>query len=148
MRWLAGCIVALLASAAHADTVDVRVYDSFGASYSSLSIGEELGALYNIGFDPVLVIILAADPNDERLREQRTIARALDPEETGVLYAVGTPEGASSRGFTLSGNAAADLLAGSGGDFRVIVLNAVGEVLIDTDSIVEADELVAETPAG
>lgn len=147
MRWLAGCFIALLASTVHAQTIDVRIHDSFGASYSSTSIGDELGAVYNIGFDPILVIILAADPGDERLREQRTIARSLAPEETGVLYAVGTPEGASSRGFTVSGNTAAELLEDSDG-FRVIVLDAVGEVRVDTQSILDAEAIVAETPPG
>jgi hypothetical protein len=147
MRWLAALVLASWSVASLAQTIDVRVYDAFGGSYDSTSIGEDLGAVYNIGFDPVLVIILAGDMSDERLAEQRRIVRTLDPDETGVLYALGTPMGATSRGYTVSANSAAELLPEPDG-FRVLVLNSVGAVRIDSTSVLDAEAIIAETPAG
>lgn len=147
MRLLAAFVLFLWSVASVAQTIDVRVHDAFGASYNSTSIGEDLGALYNIDFDPVLVIILAGDATDERLVEQRAIVRALDPRETGVLYALGTPLGASSRGYTVSANSAAELLPQPDG-FRVLVLDSVGRIQVDSDSVISAETIIGIAPGG
>jgi len=147
MRLLLGCVLTLFAGLALAQSLDIRIHDSFGGSYSSANIGEELGALYNIGFDPIMVVIIGPEANDERLQEQRRIAHALDPEETGVLYAIGTPLGGASHGYSITGNTARELLPSPGG-FRVIVLNANGRILIDSDEVLSAEELLAATPRG
>lgn len=146
MRWLAGSLLACWAAVAPAQTLDIRIHDSFGASYASSSIGDDLGALYNIGFDPVMVIVLASDPADDRLQEQRRILRGFDPDETGILYALGIPEGVTTRGYSVSGNTAAELLPGPD-SFRVLVLNARGEIRLDSSAVVAAEDLLAVAPA-
>lgn len=145
MRLLIGCVLACWAGSALAQSVDFRIYDSFGASYSAASIGEDLGALYNIGFDPVMVVIVGPGIDDERVSEQRTIARGLDPDETGVLYAIGTPSGGAGRGYSINANTAAELLPAADA-FRVLVIDAVGDILIDSDSVLSAEEILAVTP--
>lgn len=145
MRWLAGCLLAGWAGFALAGSINVQLYDSFDRSYSTTMIGDELGAAYAIGFDPIMVLILGPSLDDERVAEQREIARELDPEETGVLYAIGTSEGDSYTGYRLTAGATSELLD-DGDAFRVLVLDANGEIRVDAASPLGADELIAETP--
>lgn len=145
MRWLAACLFALWSASALGNTINVQIYDSIGASYSTATIGAELGAAYAIDFEPVMVLILGPSLEDERVAEQRRIVRELDPDETGVLYAIGTAGGGNYRGYSLTTNTAAELLPDAEG-FRVLVLDGSGEIRLDSDSVLGADELVAETP--
>lgn len=150
MRWFFGVMLVCLVGAAQADTqtdtIDVRLHDRYGASYSSTSIGSDLASIYNIDFDPVLVIVLATTSENARFQEQVEILRDLDPEETGIIYAVGTPGGLSARSYKVTPNRAAQLLGAERG-FRVLVLDEVGRVQRDSETVLSADDLVGETGA-
>lgn len=135
-----------LVGAAQADTIDVRIHDRYGASYSSTSIGSDLASIYNIDFDPVLVIVLATTSENERFREQVEILRDLDPEQTGIIYAVGTPGGLSARAYKVTPTRAAQLLGADRG-FRALVLDDVGRIQRDSETVLTADDLVGETGA-
>lgn len=145
MRLLIGCVLVLWSGVGMTQAVDFRIHDSFGASYSAANIGEDLGALYNISFEPVMVIILGPESGDPRVAEQQRIARGLDPEETGVLYAVGTPDGGTGRGYSVSANTAADLLPRPEA-FRVLVIDATGGILVDAESVLTTEEILAVAP--
>lgn len=142
MRWALAAVLALWLPPASAATLDIQVYDAFGASYRTTRIGEQLGAIYNISFEPRLVLILGPSLSDERVRRQERIAAGIDPDEHGILFAVGTPdEQTYGRGFSLAPNTAAGLLP-SVNAFRVIVLGASGQVLLDVDEVVPRERLV------
>lgn len=146
MRWFFGVMLVCLVGVAKADTIDVRIHDRYGASYSSTSIGSDLASIYNIDFDPVLVLVLASTSENARFQEQVEILRDLDPEETGVMYAVGTPGGVSARTYKVTPNQATQLL-GADRNFRVLVLDEVGQVQRDSETVLTADDLVGETGA-
>lgn len=146
MRWIGSAILMLLAATAHAAVIDIKIYDAFGASYQTTNIGERLGALYNIGFDPTMVLILGPTLDDERVREQERIAAALDPKETGILFAIGTPtQQTYGKGFSIAPNTAAELLPGEDA-FRVVVLGPDGTVLLDQREVVERQRLLEISP--
>lgn len=142
MKRLWVVLMALWATTASAEVVDIKIYDAFGQSYQSVNIGDRLASIYNISFDPTMVIILGPTLADERVREQEKIAADIDPEEHGVLFAIGTPVGTYDRGFSLAPNTAAELLPDPNA-FRVIVLGADGTVLSRSGSVMSRDRLVS-----
>jgi len=148
MRWLFAFALALTTTTASAAVIDVKIYDAFGASYDTTHIAEQLGALYNISFDPTLVLILGPSLQDDRLREQHKIVAGIDPDEHGILFAIGTPQQTFSRGFSVTPNTAAELLDQKPGDFRVIVLGTRGRVLLDTQQVVPRERLLEIAPGG
>ena len=135
--------LALLLSSglASAAVVDVKVFDAFGASYSTTRIGEQLGSLYNLEFDATLVLILGPNLSDERVQQQQDIAAALDPSEHGILYAIGTPTQTYMRGFNITPNDAASLLPGPD-SFRVLVLGPSGRVLYESREVISRQLLI------
>lgn len=145
MRVAIALLLTSWSAVAGAATLDVRIHDVFGTSYQTTEIGAQLGALYNIGFDPTLVLIIGPDLADERVVEQRRIVRAFDPNETGILFAIGTPEESYARGYSVTPNTSAELLPAPDG-FRVLVLDANGTILHDSAEVLSAEELLALTP--
>ena len=147
MRWILGTALALSTTIASAAVVDVKIYDAFGAAYQTTSIGERLGAIYNIAFDPTMVLILGPALEDERVREQQKIVAGIDPDEHGILFAIGTPRQQTyGKGFSLAPNTAAELLPAEDA-FRVLVLGADGTVLLDTNGVVGRDRLIGISPS-
>lgn len=148
MRWLLAMAMALVTASASAATVDVEIHDAFGGSYSTTNIGERLGAIYDIQFDPVLVLTLGPSQDDARVKKQAQIVNGIDPEEYGVLLAIGTPtQQTYGKGFSLTPNTAAELLPAEDA-FRVIVLGAGGEVLLDSREVVSRERLLTFSPNG
>lgn len=140
--WTLAAALSPWAAPAGAATLDIRIYDAFGVSYRTTRIGEQLGAIYNISFDPRLVLILGPELGDERVRRQERIAAGIDPDAHGILFAVGTPaQQTYGKGFSLAPNTAARLLP-SADAFRVIVLGATGQVLLDVDRVVPRERLL------
>lgn len=146
MRGLLGFALALAAAPVGAATLDVKVHNAFGASYSTTEIGHQLGALYNISFDPTLVLILGPALDHEDVRRQQDIVADIDPDEHGILFAIGTPRQSYSRGYSVTPNTAAELLP-SPDAFRVLVLGASGEVLLDADEVIPRERLIAASPS-
>lgn len=147
MRWILGTALALLATTAGAATVDVKIYDAFGAAYQTTNIGERLGAIYNISFDPTMVLILGPGLQDERVRQQEKIVADIDPDKHGILFAIGTPRQQTyGKGFSLAPNTAAELMP-SADAFRVLVLGPRGTVLLDTDQLVSRERLIELSPS-
>lgn len=142
MKRLCVVLMALWATTASAEVIDIKIYDAFGQSYQSVNIGERLASLYNISFDPTMVIILGPTLADERIREQEKIAAGIDPEEHGILFAIGTPVGTYERGFNLAPNTAAELLPDPD-TFRVLVLGAEGTVLSRSGSVMSGERLLS-----
>jgi hypothetical protein len=148
MRRLLGIILALHFSTAGAAVIDIKLYDAFGASYESTRIGERLAAIYNIQFDPTMVLILGPSLQDERVREQERIVADIDPDEYGILFAIGTPRQQTyGKGFSLAPNTAAELLPAPDG-FRVLVLGPDGTVLRDARDILSREQLIEIAPGG
>ncbi len=146
MRWVIGLALALAAASASAATIDIKIHDAFGGSYRTTNMAERLGAIYDIQFDPVLVLTLGPSEDDERVKEQAQIVNRIDPDEHGVLLAVGTPtQQTYGKGFSVTPNTAIELLP-SEDAFRVIVVGAGGEVLLDTDEVVSRDRLLQFSP--
>ncbi|GEM_PF-2080632 len=142
MKRLWVVLLALWATTASAEVVDIKIYDAFGQSYQSVNIGDRLALIYNISFDPTMVIILGPTLADERLQEQQKIAAGIDPEEHGILFAIGTPVGSYDRGFNLAPNTAAELLPDPDA-FRVLVLGANGTVLSRSASVMPRERLLS-----
>jgi hypothetical protein len=142
MKRLWVVLMALWATVASAEVVDIKIYDAFGQSYQSVNIGDRLAAIYNISFDPTMVVILGPALADERVREQEKIAAAIDPEEHGILFAIGTPTETYSRGFSLAPNTAASLMPDPKA-FRVLVLSANGTVLSRSGSVMSRERLLS-----
>lgn len=142
MKRLWVVLVALWATTASAEVVDIKIYDAFGQSYQSVNIADRLASIYNISFDPTMVIILGPTLADERVREQEKIAADIDPEEHGILFAIGTPSETYSRGFSLAPNTAAGLMPGPEA-FRVLVLGAEGKVLSRSGSVISRERLLS-----
>jgi hypothetical protein len=140
-------ILGLWATVAPAAVIDAKVYDAFGQSYETTNIGERLGAVYDISFEPTLLLILGPDLDDQRVQEQEAIASELAPEEFGMLFAIGTPAQTYSRGFSITPNAAARLLPGEGA-FRAVVLGPSGRVLADSQQVLSRDRLIELSPGG
>jgi hypothetical protein len=146
MRWILATLLLLCAGHASAATIDIKIYDAFGSSYSTTNIADRLGAVYDISFDPTLVITLGPSQDDSRVQEQEKIVNGLDPDSTGVLLAIGTPtQNTYGQGFSLTPNAAKELLP-SDDAFRVLVLGAGGEVLLDSSDVVSRDRLLELAP--
>lgn len=143
-RWFAAALL-LVGSAAGAASIDVKVYDAFGAAYPSSRIGEQLGSLYDLEFEITLVLILGPDLADPRVTQQQEIAADLDPAEHGVLFAIGTPAETYGRGFSIAPNDAARLLPGPEG-FRVLVLGPEGQVLHESSEVVGRERLLEIAP--
>ncbi len=135
-------LIALWATAASAQVLDIKIYDAFGQSYQSVNIGARLASIYNISFDPTMVIILGPALADERVREQEKIAADIDPEAHGILFAIGTPSETYRRGFSLAPNTAAELLPDPQA-FRVMVLGADGTVLSRSGSVMSRERLLS-----
>lgn len=146
-RWLAGLVLTLWTGLASAAVIDVKVYDAFGAGYSTTEIGEQLGSLYNLEVETTMVLIVGPSLDDERLLEQEAIVAAIAPAEYGILYAVGTPTQTYTRGFSITPNAAAGLLP-SNDAFLVLVLGPAGRVLYRSDSVVSRDKLLQIAASG
>lgn len=147
MRGILGTALALFATVADAAVIDVKIYDAFGAAYQTTNIGERLGAIYNISFDPTMVLILGPSLEHELVREQERIAAGIDPDEHGILFAIGTPNQQTyGKGFSLAPNTAAELMA-SPDSFRVLVLGPEGTVLLDTDRVVSRERLIELSPS-
>ena len=147
MKRLVVVVLALWSMAATAETVDVKVYDAFGQSYKTVDIGDSLASLYNLSFAPAMVLVLGPDLQDDRVRQQEQILANLDPEEHGIVFAIGTPTETYSRGFNVAPNTAAELLPSSGA-FRVLVLGPNGTVLDRSQNVVTRDRLIALAPNG
>ena len=147
MKRVYAIALALWTMTASAAVLDIKVYDAFGQSYRTTNIGESLGAIYNISFDPTLVLILGPALNDERVKQQERIVAELDPEQYGILFAIGTPTQAYSRGFSVTPNQAGKLLAADNA-FRTIVLGPDGTVLADSSQVIPRDRLLALAPGG
>lgn len=145
-KWITALVLAVCSGPLAAATVEVKVYDAFGSSYSSTRIGEELGALYNLDFRANLVLILGPNLQDERLNRQKDIVDDLDPSEHGVLFAIGTPVESYGRGFSVSPNSAADLLP-SADAFRVLVLGPTGEILHEASDVIPRERLLQIVPS-
>lgn len=141
--WLV--LLAFWMTTATAEVVDVKVYDAFGQSYQTINIGQSLASLYNLSFDPTLVLVLGPNLKDDRVRRQEKILAAIDPEKHGILFAIGTPSETYSRGFNLAPNTAADLMP-SNDAFRVIVLGPGGTVINRSDSVLARDKLLSLAP--
>ena len=142
MKRLWVVLMALWATTANAEVVDIKIYDAFGQSYQSVNIGARLASIYNISFDPTMVIILGPTLADERVQKQEKIAAGIDPEEHGILFAIGTPTETYSRGFSLAPNTAASLMPDPE-SFRVLVLGANGTVLSRSGSVMSRERLVS-----
>ncbi|WP_139150711.1 hypothetical protein [Halofilum ochraceum] len=142
MKRLWVVLMALWATTASAEVVDIKIYDAFGQSYQSVNIGARLASIYNISFDPTMVIILGPTLADERVQQQEKIAAGIDPEEHGILFAIGTPSETYSRGFSLAPNTAASLMPDPE-SFRVLVLGANGTVLSRSGSVMSRERLVS-----
>lgn len=142
MKRLWVVLMALWATTASAEVVDIKIYDAFGQSYQSVNIGARLASIYNISFDPTMVIILGPTLADERVQKQEKIAAGIDPEEHGILFAIGTPTETYSRGFSLAPNTAASLMPDPE-SFRVLVLGANGTVLSRSGSVMSRERLVS-----
>jgi len=146
MRWALGGVLALWTLAASAAVIDIKIYDAFGAAYQTTRIGEQLGAIYNISFDPTMVLILGPSLSDPRVVKQEKIAADIDPDRYGILFAIGTPaQQTYGKGFSIAPNTAAKLLPSPNG-FRVLVLGAKGQVLLDTRDIVTRKQLIGISP--
>lgn len=142
MKRLWVVLMAFWATAASAEVVDIKIYDAFGQSYQSVNIGERLASIYNISFDPTMVIILGPTLADERVQQQESVVAGIDPEEHGLLFAIGTPVGTYDRGFSLAPNTAAELMP-SPDAFEVLILGADGTVIARSDDVVPRDRLIA-----
>jgi len=146
MRWFLGMALAFAAASASAATIDVKIHDAFGGSYRTTNMAERLGAIYDIQFDPVLVLTLGPSEDDARVKEQAQIVNGIDPDEHGILLAVGTPtQRTYGKGFSVTPNTAIELLP-SKDAFRVIVVGAGGEVLLDTNEVVSRERLLQFSP--
>lgn len=143
-RWLGAALV-LAATTAGAATIDVKVYDAFGAAYPTSRIGEQLGSLYDLDFEITLVLILGPDLSDPRVSRQHAIVSELDPGEHGILFAIGTPTETWTRGFSIAPNDAARLLSDPEG-FRVLVLGPNGQVLHESSEVVDRERLLQIAP--
>lgn len=142
MKRLWVVLMALWATTASAEVLDIKIYDAFGQSYQSVNIGARLASIYNISFEPTMVIILGPSLADARVQKQEEIAANIDPEAHGILFAIGTPSGSYSRGFSLAPNTAARLLPDPDA-FRVLVLSANGTVLSRSGSVMSRERLLA-----
>lgn len=147
MKRIWAIALAFWAATASAEVIDVKLYDAFGQSYQSVNIGESLAAIYNISFDPTMVIILGPSLGDERVKQQEKIAADIDPEQHGVLFAIGTPGETYSRGFSLAPNTAARLMPAPDA-FRVLVLGPNGNVLARSSSVLSRARLLELAPGG
>lgn len=145
-KWFTTLVLALCSLPAAAATIEVKVYDAFGSSYSSTRIGEELGALYNLDFRANLVLILGPNLQDERLNRQKDIVDAIDPAEHGILFAIGTPVATYTRGFSITPNSAAELLPNAEA-FRVLVLGPTGEILHESTDVIPREQLLQIVPS-
>lgn len=143
--WL-GAALLLAATMSGAATIDVKVYDAFGAAYPTSRIGEQLGSLYDLDFEVTLVLILGPDLDDPRVSRQQAVVSELDPGEHGILFAIGTPTETWTRGFSVAPNDAARLLSDPEG-FRVLVLGPNGEVLYQASEVVERERLLQIAPS-
>lgn len=144
-RCIAALLLALWSGSAVAATIDVKVYDAFGAAYPSTRIGEELGALYNLGFKTTLVLILGPNLEDERVNRQKEIVDDIDPNRHGILFAIGTPVETYTRGFSITPNDAAELLPARD-SFRVLVLGPAGRVLHESSEVIPREQLIRIAP--
>ncbi|MFW5970129.1 MAG: hypothetical protein ACOCP9_05775 [Halofilum sp. (in: g-proteobacteria)] len=142
MKRLWVLLIAFWATAASAEVLEIKIYDAFGQSYQSVNIGESLASKYNISFDPTMVIILGPSLADERVQEQEEIVADIDPDEHGVLFAIGTPSETYDRGFSLAPNTAAELMPDAD-VFRVLVLGAEGTVLSRSGSVMPRERLLS-----
>lgn len=147
MRQLWAILLAAWVTAAAAETVDVKVYDAFGQSYRTANIGESLASLYNISFDPTMVLVLGPNLKDQRVRRQEKILAGIDPEEHGILFAIGTPSDTYNRGFNLAPNTAAELMP-SADSFLVLMLGPSGTVIARSDTILPRETLLSLAPRG
>lgn len=145
-RWITALTLALCSLPLAAATIEVKVYDAFGSSYSSTRIGEELGALYNLDFRAHLVLILGPNLQDERLNRQKNIFDTIDPAEHGILFAIGTPVATYTRGFSITPNAAAELLP-TAEAFRVLILGPTGEILHESTDVISRERLLQIVPS-
>lgn len=146
MKRACALALALWTTSVVAATVDVKVYDAFGQSYRTVDIGEQLGAIYNISFDPTLVLVLGPSLSDERVEKQERIVSGINPAEYGILLAIGTPTESYSRGFSVAPNTATSLMP-SQDAFRVIVLGADGTVLQESSKVLSRERLIELSPA-
>lgn len=146
-RWFPALLLLLAGGTVQAAVIDTRVYDAFGAAYPTTEVGEQLGALYNLDFEIIMVLVLGPSLSDERLRKQEDILNAIDPTEHGILYAVGTPGETYTRGFSITPNEATRLLPAADA-FRVLVLGPSGRVLYQSDSVVSREKLLEIAPGG
>ena len=146
MRWILVLLVMVWTTVAAAQPIDIKIYDAFGVAYQTTNIGERLGAIYNISFDPTMVLILGPSLQDQRVRRQRDIVAELDPDEYGILFAIGTPkEQTYGKGFSLAPNTAASLLP-SADAFRVLVIGPAGTILEDTTAVLDRETLIQLSP--
>ncbi len=146
MKRLWVMLLALWVTSAPAEVIDVKVYDAFGQSYKTVNIGESLASLYNLSFEPTMVLVLGPALSDSRVRQQEKILAGIDPQEHGILFAIGTPSETYSRGFNVAPNTAADLLP-SNDAFRVLVIGAEGTVINRSQRVLKRQEVLSLAPA-
>lgn len=131
----------LLAIACTAQTTvnGILFHDAQGIAYESSSAGQIIKKNYNLDALPTIIVLATSDINSPLFMSQLKNINAFNAEEYGYLLVIANAANIDSSGYYTSIEEAGSILKDR--EFKMIIMNGQGDLVIDSTKILEAVEL-------
>lgn len=120
--------------------LDISFYDSHGESYPINNASMTIMDRYNLSEAPKIVVLATSEENNDDFKKQLFVFSQVNAEDMQYLYIVANASEEDRSGYYMDKIRSIKLLSGS--EFKVIVYDENGLVLVERNSYLSACELI------
>lgn len=117
----------------------VKFYDADGTMYRTTTAASSVKKEFNLDTEPRLVVVATSSKSNPEYKEQMRIILKVDAEEMQYMYIIANSEEENHSGYFIKADDAKALLAGD--SFKIIIYGENGEIMVNSRSIIEEDNL-------
>ncbi|GAA6134470.1 hypothetical protein NBRC116188_12590 [Oceaniserpentilla sp. 4NH20-0058] len=116
-----------------------------GASYNLASISSEISEQYGIKFKVNTVLVASLDRKNESYKKQWEVLEGINAEQYQLIYVSALVHGETNKhGYYTKAKTAETLLSGE--EFLVQIYSSSGQLLVGSNSILSAKNIIEYLP--
>jgi hypothetical protein len=124
----------------------IQITDAHGEVYESSNISMQLRKQYALVENPVMVLLLANELDNDRFVEQLSVLSAVNAEVYQYIYVVGSTTDRDRSGYSISREDAADMLSSK--EFLIRIYDGYGNLAYSAERVLSEQELKSHLTKG